>query len=56
MCADGVKKCFECDAELIWDNDFDGEDIGMDESFMVSYFHCPKCNSSYRIAIPQLTV
>lgn len=38
-------KCFYCDEELIWQNDFDDEEFGGITSFYV----CPKCGAEYEI-------
>ena len=55
--SDGDKrKCYGCNTVLIWDSDFGGEDAGLDSNLIVSYFHCPNCNSEYRIAVPIISI
>lgn len=37
-------KCFYCDAELIWQSDYDSE-----EGTITSFYICPHCNADYEI-------
>lgn len=44
-------KCWYCGSDLVWDNDFDLEDIEpceIGESGIVSYLHCSNCNAEAR--------
>ena len=38
-----IPKCFSCGEELIWQNDYDTEDIGQEDSeyLIVSMYQCP---------------
>ena len=43
-------KCFICGHEtIIWDSDFDTQDLGIEEEGIVSYFHCSKCGADYEV-------
>ena len=42
-------RCFKCDSKVIWQNDFDTEDIGIEEEGIVSYYVCSECNSHYEV-------
>ena len=43
-------KCFYCNENVIWQNDFDTEDFEPDSEFnIVSFYHCKKCNAWYEI-------
>ena len=46
-----MPKCFSCQSELIWQNDYDGEDCGTDEFLIVSMYQCPNedCNAWYEM-------
>jgi len=48
-----MPKCFSCKTELIWQNDYDTEDIGeFDSEFLiVSMYQCPNqnCNAWYEV-------
>lgn len=47
-----IPKCFSCDEELIWQNDYDTEDVGGDEQFkIVSMYQCPneECQAWYEM-------
>jgi len=48
-----MPKCFSCQTELIWQNDYDTEDIGeFDSEFLiVSMYQCPNlhCNAWYEV-------
>ena len=48
--------CWHCNKELIWDCDFDTEDITEGEmKGITSFLHCPNCNSSVEIYLPMYT-
>jgi hypothetical protein len=41
-------KCWFCSTELVWNNDFDYEDFGIDDGEgIVTVLICPKCNSQW---------
>lgn len=41
-------KCWFCSTELVWNNDFDYEDFGIDDrEGIVTVLTCPKCNSQW---------
>ena len=43
-------KCFICGCEcVIWDSDFDTEDVGLMEEGIVSFFHCSECGADYQV-------
>ena len=42
-------RCFKCDSKVIWQNDFDTEDLGIEEKGIVSYYVCSECNSHYEV-------
>ena len=46
-----MPKCFSCQTELIWQNDYDGEDCGTEEFLIVSMYQCPNedCNAWYEM-------
>ena len=48
-----MPKCFSCKTELIWQNDYDTEDIGeFDSEFLIlSMYQCPNlhCNAWYEV-------
>src|SRR5210317_790433 len=46
-----MPKCFSCNEELVWQNDYDGEDCGTDEFLIVSMYQCPNedCNAWYEV-------
>ena len=37
--------CWNCQTELIWGGDHNGEDYGCDEYGIVSNLSCPKCEA-----------
>lgn len=47
-------KYFYCDAELIWQNDFDRENNVTNEECVVQCFECSKCGAYYEVFIPLL--
>jgi len=46
-------KCFNCQSDLIWQNDFDTEDVGQEDSefLIVSMYQCKSedCGSWYEV-------
>ena len=46
-----MHKCFHCSSNLIWQNDYDGEDCGTDEFLIVSMYQCSNedCASWYEV-------
>ena len=40
-------KCFFCRGALIWQNDFDTEDYGIDEEGIVSVLTCSNCGANW---------
>lgn len=44
-------KCTQgkCDSKLVWQSDFDFEDVGYEGDGIVSYWICPKCNSMHEL-------
>ena len=47
-----MPKCFHCDEELTWQNDYDTEDVGGDEVYLiVSMYQCPneECKAWYEM-------
>ena len=45
-------KCYNCEAEMIWGNDFDFDDFGYEGEGIVSCFTCPKCDTYAEFVIP----
>lgn len=48
-----MAKCFKCDSELIWQNDFTSEEVGYtdldEDEYFVSYYECPNCGCFYEM-------
>ena len=43
-------KCFYCNDDLIWQNDYDMEDIDPDSTHnIISYYDCKGCGAWYEI-------
>ena len=43
-------KCFVCDSNVYWGNDFDAEDVYDDVDFaFVSNYSCSGCNATYEV-------
>lgn len=38
-------KCWQCNEELIWGGDHNGEDYGNEDYEIVSNLSCPKCDA-----------
>lgn len=36
-------KCGFCGAEMIWQSDFNSEDLGYDDNEIVTFYSCPIC-------------
>ena len=45
-------KCWHCNSEMIWGNDFDYGDYGIDEEGIVSEFSCSNCNCTATFYCP----
>lgn len=43
--------CFHCGGQLIWDNDYDFDDMGYEGSGIVHCLHCKDCGAEveYRV-------
>lgn len=52
---DGYIVCPACGSKMIWNNDFDMEDIGYSEKGICSFYSCSKCKASIEICIPEET-
>ena len=43
-------KCFYCNAEVRWNNDFDAEDVNSESEYtIVSMYECDECNTWYEV-------
>ena len=43
-------KCFFCNTEVRWNNDFDAEDVNPEsEHNIISYYECDKCKAWYEV-------
>ena len=43
-------KCFYCDEDVLWQNDFDAEDVNPDSSYtIISYYDCKNCGAWYEV-------
>lgn len=40
-------KCGFCGGKLIWQNDFDAEDLGYDKEGIVTYYTCSECGAMW---------
>ena len=45
-------ECFFCNTEVIWQSDFDAEELGREEEGIVSFYTCPECGSEYEVFQP----
>jgi len=44
-------KCFFCDTEVRWNNDFDSEDIDPDSEYTItSMYECDNCKAWYEVS------
>lgn len=50
----GIKKmiCSICGNELVWQCDYDFEDLGREGEGIVSVWNCPKCGTEVELYIP----
>lgn len=45
-----MAKCFICDTEVIWENDWDAEnDYGYEDAGIIHTYHCPSCGAEYEV-------
>ena len=43
-------KCFYCNAEVIWQNDYDAEDVTPESEYtIISMYDCKECNTWYEV-------
>ena len=43
-------KCFYCDTEVRWNNDFDAEDVNPESEYaIVSMYECDNCKAWYEV-------
>jgi len=43
-------KCFYCNAEVIWQNDYDAEDVNEESEYtIISMYDCKECNTWYEV-------
>lgn len=49
-----MANCINCGHELIWQNDFDFEDVGYGEvpEGIVHCYTCPNCGADIEVAVP----
>ena len=52
---DGYIVCPNCGSRMIWNSDFDMEDVGYSEKGIGSVYTCSKCKASIEICIPEET-
>jgi RNase P subunit RPR2 len=45
-------KCYHCNEEIIWGNDFDIEEEN-DEYSILSVLHCPNCDALHEVYYPR---
>ena len=45
-------KCLICGAELVWQNDFDFEDCGIEGEGIVTIYTCPACEAQIEVYAP----
>ena len=45
-------KCYHCNEEIIWGNDFDIDEEN-EEYSILSVLHCPRCDSLHEIYYPR---
>lgn len=46
-------KCYNCDADMIWGNDFHFDECGYEGEGIVTSFTCPKCDTYAEFVIPE---
>ncbi len=49
-------KCYNCDADMIWGNDFHFDECGYEGEDTVTSFTCPKCDTDAEFVIPNKNV
>ena len=43
-------KCFYCDTEVRWNNDFDAEDVNEDSEYeIINMYECDNCKAWYEV-------
>ena len=46
----GLMKCFFCDTEVRWNNDYDAEDVNEElEHEIISMYECDNCKAWYEV-------
>jgi hypothetical protein len=46
-------QCWHCKSELIWDSDFDAEQMDVDcERGIITSLHCPNCPATVEVTLP----
>lgn len=45
-------KCFLCGTEVVWQNDFDAEDVGYEDEGVAHFYTCPNCGAEYEVYEP----
>ena len=45
-------KCWHCGHDMIWGNDFDYEDYGLDGEGIVRNFSCSNCDAYAEVYLP----
>ena len=46
-------KCYHCNEEIIWGNDFDLEEDENEEYGILSILHCPNCDALHVLYYPR---
>lgn len=44
--------CPNCGHEIIWQSDFDFDDLGYEGDGIVSFYSCPHCGADIEVRIP----
>ena len=47
-----ANSCFHCGGMIIWDSDFDYEDLGLEGQGIVHICHCPDCGAQIEFRVP----
>mgnify|MGYP003110858497 FL=1 len=45
-------KCWHCGHNMIWGNDFDYEDYGLEGKGIISSFSCSNCEATAEVHLP----
>lgn len=45
-------KCFYCNHWLVWDSDFDSDEVGYEDNGIVHFYTCPSCGARYEVFEP----